>query len=653
MARLVGLLALLALPAGAAEPEPGLLLTFESAAGGARDMRVARLLALRVPAGERPTPFLPPGPFHATFEGFLELEERDRYTFSASLAGTLELEIEGKVVLAARGEDAASQKSKPARLNKGRNRLVARYQSPVQGEAFLRVSFASSEHGLEPPSPTILGHEAGAPALSEADRRRRGRDLFTSLRCLRCHVRAMPIDEAREPELALDAPVLTGIGARAKRDYLAAWIEDPRRFRPDTAMPRVPLPEGGARDLAAYLATQGKPPEGDAPARSAAGEASFTSLGCVACHVLPGSPAREGDPERIPLAHVHDKWWPRALAEFLRQPERGYAWSRMPNFHLSEVEANALAGHLLALPPLGLAASEGDAARGAALFRTAGCASCHVGDVPNELAAPPLADLARTDGTRGCLGADAGARGRAPDFGLGAGDRACLAEFVRRDLDSLGAFCAPEFAAREIQRLRCLNCHSRDEHHTDWQGAEPTGGTPPNLTWTGEKLHPEWVESFIGGRLNDKPRPWLVARMPAFTSRAHGLALGLAAQHGVAATSEPDAPAAATLAAAGKKLVGAKGGFSCTACHAVGKQPALQVFEAQGLNFMYAAERLQREYFLRWIMDPMRIDPASRMPRYCDDKGRTAFTEILDGDAHRQFEAIWEYFKSGRAIEPP
>src|SRR5262245_51633554 len=112
MARIVGLLALLALPARAAEPEPGLLLTFESVAGGTRDVRVARLLALRVPAGDRPTPFLAPGPFRATFEGFLELDERDRFTFAASLSGALELELEGKVVLAARGEDAASLKSK-------------------------------------------------------------------------------------------------------------------------------------------------------------------------------------------------------------------------------------------------------------------------------------------------------------------------------------------------------------------------------------------------------------------------------------------------------------------------------------------------------------------------------------------------------------
>src|SRR5262245_36962480 len=85
-------LALLALPAAAAEPEPGVVLTFEGA-GGAHDLRVSRLLALRVLAGERPTPFLAPGPFRATFEGFLELEERDRFTFSAALTGALELEI--------------------------------------------------------------------------------------------------------------------------------------------------------------------------------------------------------------------------------------------------------------------------------------------------------------------------------------------------------------------------------------------------------------------------------------------------------------------------------------------------------------------------------------------------------------------------------
>ena len=46
---------------------PGLKLTLE--AGGAKDVRTSRLLALRVPQGAPASAFLPPGAFKATWDG--------------------------------------------------------------------------------------------------------------------------------------------------------------------------------------------------------------------------------------------------------------------------------------------------------------------------------------------------------------------------------------------------------------------------------------------------------------------------------------------------------------------------------------------------------------------------------------------------------
>ena len=51
---------------------------------------------------------------------------------------------------------------------------------------------------------------------------------------------------------------------------------------------------------------------------------------------------------------------------------------------------------------------------------------------------------------------------------------------------------------------------------------------------------------------------------------------------------------------------------------------------------------------MRWLLDPPRIDPDSRMPKYADAKGKTAFTEVLGGDANKQFDAIWHYFRTLR-----
>ena len=50
------------------------------------------------------------------------------------------------------------------------------------------------------------------------------------------------------------------------------------------------------------------------------------------------------------------------------------------------------------------------------------------------------------------------------------------------------------------------------------------------------------------------------------------------------------------------------------------------------------------------MFDPLRIDPASRMPRYTDAQAKTGFLDVLDGDAHRQFEAMWQYLLAGRKL---
>jgi hypothetical protein len=40
------------------------------------------------------------------------------------------------------------------------------------------------------------------------------------------------------------------------------------------------------------------------------------------------------------------------------------------------------------------------------------------------------------------------------------------------------------------------------------------------------------------------------------------------------------------------------------------------------------------------------------MPVYFDE-GRSPLTEVLDGDAEKQIDAIWQYLRLGRDIPPP
>ncbi len=256
-----------------------------------------------------------------------------------------------------------------------------------------------------------------------------------------------------------------------------------------------------------------------------------------------------------------------------------------------------------------------------------------------------MPELSFMDWSRGCLAEKADAK--APQFGFSAEERAALQAFGKTDFQSLNRHAPVEFVERQTRVLNCTACHGQQE------------GFPP-LPILGGKLRPEWVTAFIGGEIPYKPRnethpkgeTWLEARMPAFRSRAKFLAEGLAAQHGFAPRTAPNAKPDPELVKIGQKLVGKDGGFSCVSCHGVGSLAATDVFESEGINLIYSADRLLPEYYRRWVRNPLSIDPQTKMPAYFEE-GRSPLTEILDGDAEKQITAIWQYLLLGEKMPAP
>jgi hypothetical protein len=106
------------------------------------------------------------------------------------------------------------------------------------------------------------------------------------------------------------------------------------------------------------------------------------------------------------------------------------------------------------------------------------------------------------------------------------------------------------------------------------------------------------------------------------------------------------------LAEHGQKLVGKEGGFSCVSCHGVAGLTATEVFESEGINLAYSYERLLRDYFYRWMRNPLAIDPQTKMPVYFED-AKSPLTEILDGDAEKQIGAMWHYLRLGQKMPAP
>jgi hypothetical protein len=168
----------------------------------------------------------------------------------------------------------------------------------------------------------------------------------------------------------------------------------------------------------------------------------------------------------------------------------------------------------------------------------------------------------------------------------------------------------------------------------------------PSLTFTGEMLFSSYIESMLAGTAKPRPRPWLGTRMPAFPGYAKPLAEGSSRVHGF----EPGAPEKVevdpALAEIGKKLLSAEG-FGCTTCHGIGTQEPTAAFEVGAVNFALTPGRLREEFYHRWMDNPAGVTPGSKMPRYADGN-ESQRTDILDGDARKQYEAIWHWLHSGK-----
>jgi cytochrome c551/c552 len=484
----------------------------------------------------------------------------------------------------------------------------------------------------------------------------------------------------------MDAPTFDGISARRNHDWLAKWVLDPKAARASVRMPKLlhgAKAKEDAEAIAAYLSTLNTEPAalleskavpfGDnakaideiakrsgANAKATSGDGNeqptdqsqerkpiFDRLHCLGCHNPPGQ--NENDPARISLKHVAQKFSTGKLAEFLKAPEKHFAWIRMPNFKLADAEAKELAELLLKHAdqpePPRVPDGKGLAGRGEQLVQTLGCLNCHNATrLENKFSAASLAKVAPE--AKGCLAEKRDEHSLAPHFDFDARERGALVEFLKTDRSSLSRHSPLEFAARETRLLNCSACHGQLD-------------LVPPLEVLGGKLKPEWSASFIAGapfkmRADKHPKGelWVEARMPAFSSRARLLAEGMAMQQGYPPRTAAEGPIDEEAAKIGHKMIGKDNGLSCISCHAVNDLPALEVFESEGLNLGLAASRLLKPYFFRWMRSPLAIDPQTKMPGYFED-GKSALTDYYDGDGEKQIHALYEHIRQGEKMAAP
>ncbi|QDT54367.1 Trehalose utilization [Caulifigura coniformis] len=664
--------------------KPGFYWQFSNGTEGAEKVisqRPSRMASLSVPDGQSPSSaFLAArpgaeklGPYLASGTGFLHLPLKTAARFELIGVGSAGLEVNGQEVIPVSPLDG--QSGAQVALHKGYNRIRVTYRSPSEGGSMVRLLWAPEGQVVESLPPEALFYSGSAETWWD-EMVRRPRVMIDSLHCRNCH---SGIEPATIP--LRGAPSLENAGGRLQASWIAAWILDPKAHRKDATMPAM---LGGfeqqadrqqaARDVAAWLSSLGgRSANGSSAAADEAshrrGRQLFEDLGCIVCHRLTPN-ADEDEWNRQSLTEVAYKFQPGQLERFISEPHRHFPTSYMADFRLTAKEAGDLSGFLIAeslknpvegLEPAGEA--QADKKRGRELFGSLGCRQCHTAEAGDQLATERI-DLKDEAGglvvhlpARGCLGDDpADWRNRTsrlpiPDFGFTEEQAERIATvWCMQEKPS-----AAETSKRLMKAMHCQACHDRDGVKSARMQIiaeeSETGIVPeslPALTWTGERLQTGWMEDFIAGRVKAKPREWLKARMPAFPAYAGAIAQGIAAEHGLAPTRPEAMKANAELAAAGKELLGSAG-LDCRQCHGLGDAPPTgdkNTLLAPGINFTLVKDRIQPGFYHRWMLDPPRYDANTRMPKLAPDGKTTKVTKYFDGDAKKQFEAIWEYLQT-------
>ena len=639
-----------------------------------REARIARMPALYIPESAPASAFVPAGPFRSTWTGLLNVSLWDEYRIHALGRGHLRMTVGETEAFAGELDANEVGTSAPLDLKRGRHEVRIEYTSPDAGDAWLRLEWSCYDFAARPIDPERWSHDPEEARLRGADLLQHGRMLVAQRQCAQCHLDGEHWPASAMPEALAPPPDLQGLGTRLRPSWIARWLVDPRQLRAHATMPRtlaaVDPSEPEVRDLVAFLTRteeETTPDAGNDPAAAGgravgdaeAGAVLFERFGCVFCHDLEGIGSVDSLGPRVSLALVGEKWLPGALVDFLRDPRRWHPGSAMPDFELDEREAAHLAAFLIADVPRSAAYDLGgaDLARGAAVYREAGCSNCHdspgSGDATGRV---PLSSAPedRAVHRRGCLAANREERGSAPNFQFDAPQRTALLAFLRQDPTAVSRDDPADYSRRAFTANRCGACHDRDGAASLWswktsesRAEAPRGGTEdvlqlrPDLTFAGEGLRPEWMSELFRGA-TAPVRPWLHAHMPVFAVDPVRLAHGLAAEHGFAPHSEPLAEIDPELARIGDELASVERGFACVQCHDRGLAEAAGVFDAQGPNFALVPSRLRRAYFDRLLLDPLVVLKGNRMPRFVED-GRTGIFEHFGGEPAPQFEALWQF----------
>ena len=300
------------------------------------------------------------------------------------------------------------------------------------------------------------------------------------------------------------------------------------------------------------------------------------------------------------------------------------------------------------------------AKKGKQLFASMGCASCHqlkiLGKrIDSTLQAPAWNKL---NSTQGCVSGKTSAK--IPTFALSSEQRSVLQAFLVRKSSVDHRDLAEQKIERTMLTYNCYACHRRNKiggvqqmqnarFLTTINEMGDEGRVPPPLDGVGDKLQDDWIKHVLENGVKD--RPYMLTRMPKF---GKGVAKLI-----VPAFVELDRKHAehiptirgtkvSRLKSAGRKLTGANA-FACIKCHTFGKYKATGI---QSIDLVKMTSRVREDWFYRYMMNPNRYRPGTRMPTSFPG-GISTLPNVLDGKPESQLVALWTYLKDGPKARVP
>jgi cbb3-type cytochrome oxidase cytochrome c subunit len=500
------------------------------------------------------------------------------------------------------------------------------------------------------------------PGLPGRGDRRRGELLVKTIGCMGCHA----IERDEIPAEALQArdggegadpvaferrfgPDLSRVGSKNRPEWIFRWVQEPHAYNPLTRMPSLrltrqealdvtsylislrddspagarvaplePRPEARQRTLMGYLSQRMPPADAEAKLASMSdreqdimlGERSIARYGCFGCHLIPGfetTPpigvdlSQEGSKHSDLLyfgyqkiEHTSHAWFFQKLRE-PRSFDEGkvaefYDRLRMPQFDFTEEQAAAITLVLqgmtkekVPLESVRRPTSRDDAIEsGRRIIRDHNCQGCHIYE------------------------------------GAGGAIRASLARH----------YVAEGRSQAEAESLAA-------------------SFAPPILDGEGDKAQADWLFSFLKGPA--PIRPWLQVRMPTFSlgdEDASALVSHFAAKvnrtYPFQTFDRP--PLRGSDLRAALKLF-SPDYFNCWSCHQQGERKPQGPPEGWAPDLMLAYRRLNPDWIERWIEDPQKLLPGTKMPTFYipGDLEASAPPDVLGGDPHRQILILADY----------